>query len=103
MKVIRPDGAEVDVTEKAYDTIYKDLGYMIVTKIEIGNEIDYDKITVKELMALLDEKGIEYDKKEKKAELWAKLEELVEETTNEDELELDELIVEEEDDEETGE
>ncbi len=66
-------------------------------------EIDYDNIKIAELRALLDEKGIEYDKKEKKAELWAKLEELVEETTNEDELELDELIVEEEDDEETGE
>lgn len=66
-------------------------------------DIDYDKSTVAELRVLLDEKGIEYDKKEKKAELWAKLEELAEETTNEDEEESDELINEEEDEEETGE
>ena len=65
-------------------------------------DIDYDKITIPELKKLLDEKGIEYDKNEKKAELWAKLEEFAGEQINDGE-ESDDLIGDEEDSEEAGE
>lgn len=63
MIVYRNDGKKVNVTQKAYDVIYKRLGYSINNQ-----EKDYTKA---ELQELLKNKGIDFKKSATKDDLKA--------------------------------
>lgn len=74
MNIIK-DGKIIDVTEKAFDVIYKDKGYKpynadtVKTKKEDLEEANYDKLTKDEIIAKLEEKNINHNPNDLKAEL----------------------------------
>lgn len=73
MLVRKPNGETVEVTTKAYELIYRDKGYSVENEgVQPGT--DPAGYTVAELKERLDEAGIEYDIKAKKADLVALLE-----------------------------
>lgn len=53
----------IDVTEKAYRVVYKDVGYKPYNP-------ELDNITKDEIMAKLDEEGIEYNPRDRKEDLY---------------------------------
>lgn len=65
--VVSPGGKEVEVTERAYNVVYKGQGYKLVGEV---NERDALKEkTNAELKAILDEKDIDYPSNATKDEL----------------------------------
>lgn len=73
MLVRKPNGDTVEVTTKAFELIYRDKGYTVENE-GVKPGADLDDFTVTELKEKLDEAGIEYDAKDKKADLIALLE-----------------------------
>lgn len=79
MKVFK-DEKILEVTEKAYNVVYKDKGYVPYNSKNVGkkkvenNNLDYDKITKSEIIEKLEEKEIEHDPKSLKKELFELLE-----------------------------
>ena len=79
MNIIK-DGKVLNVTEKAYNVIYKDKGYVPYNSKNVGkkkvenNNLDYDKITKSEIIEKLEEEEIEHDPKSLKKELFELLE-----------------------------
>ena len=82
MKIIKDDKI-LDVTEKAYKVVYKDLGYKPWEEVEVEvdevdseeDEIDegiesLDEITRDEIIEKLVEKGIEHNPRDKKEVLY---------------------------------
>lgn len=57
------DGKVIQATEKAYRVVYKGLGYKPYNP-------ELDDITKDEIMARLDEEGIEYNPRDRKEELY---------------------------------
>ena len=70
---IKRQGTVRFVTERAFLQTFKPLGYEIVE--EPKQEKTVDDYTKAEIMELLDEKGIEYNDRDKKADLFELLKE----------------------------
>lgn len=73
MNVIK-DGIVIDVTEKAFEVIYKEQGYVPYNSDNVGVrkeevEAEVEDLTKAEIMERLDEKEVEYDSKALKADL----------------------------------
>lgn len=73
MNVIK-DGIVIDVTEKAFEVIYKEQGYVPYNSDNVGVrkeevEAEVEDLTKAEIMERLDEKEVEYDPKALKADL----------------------------------
>lgn len=67
IKVVSPAGKEVEVTERAYNVVYKGQGYKLVGEVNEREVLEKKKND--ELKAILDDRGVDYPSNGTKEEL----------------------------------